>query len=283
MINNKTRIGFTMHPLWLTGISLEDFLAPLQDAGLNALEFLLDAHQQEWEQFKPLMTACSDKGLYLSFHFPYSKSYSLDGFNEKKQTPSLEELASILALAQEFSVSAECPAVVVVHGAKSKTSPREQLYTDTLAFLRWALEGFPQLMFALENLGPAAAGEIKIADTRQEVLALLQDLADPRVGICWDLGHDALHHRPDLPSSQWLKKVIHVHLHDINAAGLDHFPLVYDRVPYKAWLPHIQPNHIPGSVCLEIKGNQLRDWGIDMINRSLIESICWIKELIDES
>lgn len=278
----KTRIGFTMHPLWLTGTSLKEFLAPLQDAGLTAMEFLLDAHQREWDQFKPLMTACADMGLYLSFHFPYSQPYSLDGFNEKKQVPSIGELTALLSLAQEYCVSADTIPVIVVHGAKSKTSSRARLYADTLAFMRWALDKFPQLLFAMENLGPAAAGEIKIADTRQEVLALTQDLADPRVGICWDLGHDALHHRSDLPSSQWLAKVFHVHIHDINPAGLDHFPLVYDQVPYKAWLPYIHSSHIPGSVCLEIKGNQLRGWKIDRINRSLIESIHWIKELLDE-
>ncbi len=272
-----------MHPLWLTGTNLGKFLAPLQEVGLNALEFLLDPGQREWEQFPPLMKACAEKGFYLSFHFPYRQAYSLEGFRDNQQAPSRTELASLLSLAQDLGASTGNPAVVVVHGAKSKTCPRQDLYADTLAFMQWALDGFPQLLFAMENLGPAAAGEVKVGDTRPEVLDLVQSLASPRVGICWDLGHDALHHRSDLPSSQWLVKVIHAHIHDINATGLDHFPLVYDCVPFKSWLPTIATNHLPGAICLEIKGDQLQGWGIDKISQSLIDSVRLVKELTDES
>lgn len=271
-----------MHPLWLRSTNLKDFLAPLQAAGLNAFEFLLDPGDSQWSQFAPLMKSSADMGFYLSFHFPYRQAYSLQGFRENTQVVSRNELASLLSLTQDLGKATGHTPVIVVHAAKSKSASRQQLFNDTLAFMQWAVEGFPGLYFAIENLGPAATGELKLGDTREEVFDLVVKTGSPQVGICWDLGHDKLHNRLKTPPISWLEKVIHLHVHDVDSGGVDHYPLVYNNVPYRAWLPIFSSRQLPGSVCLEIKGHQLKGWGINKITQSLVDSVNLVRELVDE-
>lgn len=273
MTGNHVRISFSMHPLWLTGADLTGFLSPLVNAGLGGLEFLLDRQQRNWEGFAPLMEACAGQGLALSYHAPYSSTYTLAGFSASRRAEVETLFTPLFQIAQRFPNPDTDQAVVVVHGAKSRSSNRQDLYADTLAFLNWSARLFPRLVFALENLGPAAEGEIKIGDTRAEVLDMVCNAASPRVGICWDLGHDALHKRRELPPAEWLEKVVHVHVHDLDEAGLDHYPLGFGRVSYQHWLPALADAGWSGTVCLEVKGDQLGGWGLDRINRSLIRSI----------
>lgn len=266
-----------MHPLWLAGSTLEGFLDPLVAVGLRSVEFELDPHQTHWSGFEPLIAACHSFGLRLCFHAPYRPPFSLEGFSGDRRNGIVGMFSPMLTLAQTWSAIQGGLAPVVVHPARSKRASCPSLVDDTRLFLVWAIERFPGLQLALENTGPAAQGEVKVGDSRQGVYQLVAEIDHPRLGLCWDLGHDALHHRAEPPDLEWVARVAHVHVHDLDENGLDHYPLVYGRVPVCDWLLLLKAAGMRGTITLELKGNQLAAWEPSRINRALSVSLAAIR------
>jgi sugar phosphate isomerase/epimerase len=281
MDSSTYSIGFSMHPRWLSGTDLAGFLKPLRACGLGALELLLDPAQPEWAKFDPLARAAVAQGMRLSFHAPYARSFALAGFSGEQRGRLASLFRPLFLLAEEWTGADASPAVVVVHGARGQNASRESLRADTQAFLEWALENFPRLRFALENVGPAQDGEEKIGQTHAEVLELVEAVGHWRLSACWDLGHDLLHGRSADPEPEWLARVGHAHVHDLDERGVDHFPLMYGRVPAAAWLSALRQTGHPLTVCLEIKGHQLSGWSPAEITGLLTRSISTIREAIN--
>lgn len=276
----KSRIlpGFNIHPLWVIQTGVSEFLKPLVISGLKAVEFELHPNQAYWEDFPPLMESCHANSLMIGFHAPYKQPYTIAGFCGGQRHQIEESFQPMLDLASSWADRQDFPTTVVVHPAKAKTPQqvidvRRLLFHDTLEFLIWCCLRYPQVRFALENVGPAAAGETKIGDTREEVLDLVNRVKAPNLGICWDFGHDALHERLVPPSPEWLSKVVHAHIHDLNPEGVDHYPLVFDSLPVKNWLGLLREAGMHGVATLEIKGNQLTGWEYEDIQRSLANSL----------
>jgi len=271
---SRPLVGFNMHPYWAMGDALAGFLAPLRAAGLRALEFGLDTNEGGWPSTVPLIENCQRLGFALSFHAPYLPPYTIAGFAGHERAKIEADYAPMLDIAARFG-----PATVVVHGAQSETRSQDEVYADTLAFFQWALERYPSLTFALENLN-AVPGRARIGPDRAELLRLVQEIGDPQLGLCWDMGHDAQSGVRDTPQDAWLRHVCHVHVHDINGQGLDHFPLLYGRVPYQTWLPVLAAAGFGGIATLEIKGRQLSEMRIDWIIKVLVASIGEIQQLL---
>ena len=244
------QIGFSMHPNWARGQPLRAFLDPLRAAGLTALEFELDSNDTNWAEFGPLMEACRELGYNLCFHAPYRGQRSIAGFADKQGEEMARSLAPLHDIAAQYG-----PATIVVHGARSASRARYLLYADTVAFLDWALEQYPTLTLALENLNPSP-DVIKIGDSRAEVLHIVREIEDPNLGICWDIGHDVNAGRVEAPGPIWLRQVQHVHIHDLDEAGQDHFPLIYGRVRPEHWLPPLIRTGFDGVITLELNGRR---------------------------
>ncbi|MBE9471734.1 MAG: TIM barrel protein [Chloroflexi bacterium] len=268
-------VGFNMHPRWAFGELLPGFLEPLRAAGLRALECELWDGDPDWLRFLPLMEECQRLGLKLCFHAPYRGSlYNVSGFAGEKRVEIKTAFARMLDVAARFA-----PAPVVFHGARSATESHDALYADTVAFLEWVLDCYPLLVPALENLGPNPR-LVKIGTSRIDILNIVERIGDPRLGLCWDMGHDVLAGRPSIPKEAFLRRVVHVHVHDVDEHGTDHYPLLYGRVPYRAWLPTLVQAGFGGIVTLEIKGGQLVHLKLEQIKQSLVASVAEIARLL---
>ena len=271
---NQIKVGFNMHPRWACGELLPGFLEPLRAAGLRALEFELWDGDPDWPRILPLMEDCRQMGFELCFHAPYRRPHNVAGFAGEKRAEIQADYAPMLDVAARFA-----PAPVVIHGARSKTRPHETLYADTVAFLEWVLERYPALTPALENLPPDPR-RIKIGATRGEIRDIVEKVGGRRLGLCWDMGHDVVTGRQSTPDAAWLRHVVHVHLHDIDENGTDHYPLLYGRVPYRAWLPTLVQAGFGGIVTLEIKGGQLVHLKLEQIKQSLVASVAEIARFL---
>jgi len=128
---------------------------------------------------------------------------------ERLYRPAIEYAARI---AEETG-----PTILVVHGAKGNR-PREELRWDTTAFLAWIVEEFPGLCPSIELLVREEQAN-KIGDNKAELVEIVSGLISPRVGICWDLGHDARNGSAAAPPG-FIALVRHVHLHDITAKAI---------------------------------------------------------------
>jgi len=279
-MSRPCRIGFNINPRWVENGKPGEFLHPLIQAGLTTLEYELDAYLPEWSGVEPLIEACSTLGLQMCFHAPYRLPNRIEGFSGERRAEIIALFRPMLAIAEGWAGRRGETLTVVAHGAVSRSRRREELQEDTRQFLAWTLDEFPHLQIALENAHPPAPGEIKVGDTRAGVVEIVKQLDHPRLGICWDLGHDYLSGPPERLDPEWVSRVVHAHVHDVNEQGVDHFPLIYGRVPYAAWLA---PLRAPGSsptVVLEIKGGLLAGWSGAAITQALVDSISAVREVL---
>lgn len=254
----KPQLGLNMHPKWVGDGRAEDFLFPLREVGLRVLEFTLNHSSPDWPEMSALIEECHRLGFRITFHAPYKGPYNLAGFSGAKrdEVESLYRPALIYAarIAEEAGST-----IIVVHGAKGK-NPREELRRDTRAFLAWIVEEFPSLQPSIELLVREERTN-KIGDNKAELVEIVSGpstgpragLGSPRVGICWDLGHDTRNGSlPDPPG--FIASVRHVHLHDISPDGYDHSPLIFGNVPYEKRLSQLIRAGYKGVVILEVDG-----------------------------
>lgn len=243
-------LGLNMHPKWLGGSRAEDFLLPLRELGLGVLEFTLDLSSPDWPEVNSLIEECHRLGFVLTFHAPYKNPHNPAGFSgaerdevERLYRPALEYAARF---AEETG-----PTILVVHGAKG-SSPREELRRDTRAFLGWIVEEFANLRPCIELLVKEESAN-KIGDNKVELVEMVSGLSSPRVGICWDLGHDARNGSLPAPPG-FIGLVRHVHVHDISPDGQDHCPLIFGSVPYEKRLCQLIGAAYGGIIILEVNG-----------------------------
>ena len=280
-MGSDIRIGFSMHPRWAGAEGLEAFIAPLRRSGLSSLEFELDDQQENWIDFVPLMEAAFQMGLGLSFHAPYRPPHHLAGFAGQERSRIQDDYRPALAIAETWALKSPQCRTVVIHAAVAREpAVRKDLIEDTLAFLAWVLDEFPELQIALENNHPARPGEVKIGVEPEDVLSMLAVLDTPRLGACWDLGHDYLRQKGTVPTQAWLSRVVHVHVHDVDENGEDHFPLIFGRVPYEPWLGAWKAVTRGGGVVLELKGKHLQNWSQSQIADALETSIASLNEVL---
>ena len=243
-------LGFNMHPKWLGGGGAEDFLLPLRELGLSVLEFTLNPSSPDWPKMAALVEECRRLGFGLTFHAPYKGPYNPAGFSGAKKGEVERLYRPAIAYAARFAEE-DGPITLVVHGAKGDR-PREELRRDTEAFLAWIAEDFPHLRPAIELL-VKEEGVNKIGDGKAELVGIVSALGSPRVGICWDLGHDARNGSVAAPPG-FVPLVRHVHVHDISPDGRDHSPLVFGNVPYEERLRQLARSGYEGAVILEVNG-----------------------------
>jgi sugar phosphate isomerase/epimerase len=143
------------------------------------------------------------------------------------------ELEGVLRLADRALADAAAPVACALHphyltfGAARADALRNT--AEALAALADALAsaGSP-LLPALELCRQRAGGPV--GTTFDEVLAMRRAVDAPRVGLCWDVGHGFANHRAGLvplePDDAFVAEVVHTHLHDLDARGATHGPLV---------------------------------------------------------
>jgi sugar phosphate isomerase/epimerase len=244
-------LGLNMHPKWLgDGTTAEDFLLPLRELGLSVLEFTLNLSSPDWPEMNSLIEECHRLAFGLTFHAPYKDPYNPAGFSrgerdkiERLYRPAIEYVART---AEEAG-----PTTLVVHGAKGER-PRGELRRDTEAFLAWILGEAPGLRPAIELL-VREENTVKIGDNKAELVKIVSGLGSPKVGICWDLGHDARNGSVTIPPG-FIASVSHVHLHDIAPDGEDHCPLLFGNVPYRKRLCQLIRVGYGGIIILEVNG-----------------------------
>jgi sugar phosphate isomerase/epimerase len=270
-------ISFTIDPKWTGDQTVEEFIAPLAAAGMTALEVVLHPVEEDWAEVQRLAEHCAALGYRCHFHLPYRKPANLQGFVSSRRAEVEKLFLPAIEFAERMASEYGLAPALVIHGAWGD-QPMEELVRDTHEFLKWILTRARNSRPVLELLPHKTA--TRVGEARDQVLAVVQEVGDGRLGLCWDLGHDMLLGYKDLPTEEFLKTVRHVHIHDVNAAREDHFPLIYGNVPWRKDLLVLQAAGFDGAVTLEL--NRERTQRVERWKERVVESIAAI-ELVAES
>lgn len=272
------KTSFSINPNWIGDRTAEEFLAPFRAAGMSALEFVLHPLEQDWSSIQVLAEHFAASGCPCHFHAPYKNSYNPQGFSSSRRSEIQDLYSPALDFAERLSKEYSLVPTMVIHGAKGDF-PMAELIRDTIQFLEWVIAKTTHLRPALELLPHKKM--TRVGENRDEVLAVVRQVGNHRLGLCWDLGHDVLLGYKDLPKAEFLSAVRHVHVHDINPAGDDHFPLVYGNVPWREQLRALKGAGFDGVVTLEL--NQARAQQVEGLHERIVENFEAMGRLEKES
>jgi sugar phosphate isomerase/epimerase len=271
-------LGFALHPKWVERTGRENFLAPLKANGMRVLEFTLHPAGDEWEPMRALAEECVCAGYHCHFHAPYQDPFNSNGFASSRREELMRLYETPLDFAERMAEVGDYSPALVIHGAHGTTT-LAQLTEDTRVFLLWVLERTQSARLMLEIL-PPKPGYIRLGESYEAVVNMTREINHPRLNICWDFGHSYLQNL-NLPPDDFLRATRHVHVHDINDAREDHFPLVFGNVLWQDDLRALMRVDFDGAVVMEING--YRAQAVERLHERMAESFALMKQVIDNS
>jgi sugar phosphate isomerase/epimerase len=205
--------------------SVSDCLAALKDNGVSTVEINKLKERTPLDHAKKSVEAVLKSGLGITAHgwIPVS----MDG----QLLSIIDQMESAY---KEFGRSAAIPMAVHGHG-RSPEKPIEKAEGETVADLRRLtntldIDGslFVPALEVCRNIDNSPVGA-----TFREVLNIADQVGYQHLGICWDMGHTQSNSikKTDVPfpDTDFLKRVIHTHIHDILPNGRTHGPVLNDK------------------------------------------------------
>lgn len=212
--------------------SVEQFLYSLKDNGVNSIEVRILPRHVDETAYAKVIQQIWDAGLRLTVHGHVEGNRSGERFEDIY--PSMKFILRNYEKYQDGLVMA-------IHAFDAKAGSEEELFNRTVELFRqWTSMAHKEhlpLRFALEN-NRKKLTKIDPGDTTEGVLRMVEQVDSPHMGITWDMGHyysDILNHYGhrslpelpllDLPNPEFLKRVIHTHIHGIGDNNDTHHPL----------------------------------------------------------
>ena len=283
MKNQSIHIGFNLNFQWLQGRDFSAVINPLIAAGLTVLEIHLDFRFPEIaDHLEFLCSQTVNAGLGISFHGPYLDPPFMVGFSGEKQSFLMAQWQPVISLINKYASSNDIRTELVLHGSHGPDADMSNLLDDTVDISRWILEQCPELFIGIENLPIPRnpSNLVKYGEDRASVLNAVNLVDHPRCGITWDMGHCVRNHVFELPSQEWVREVVHVHVHDVDEARQDHWPLNLGRTPYLEWIRFLITNNFSGTITAELNGDLYAGWTQKYIDAELLSTIQKIKSAI---
>ncbi|MBW3623360.1 MAG: TIM barrel protein [Armatimonadetes bacterium] len=247
----------------------EEPLAAIRELGMEFVEWPLTPEFDEEEAWA-LAESCWEHGLRANLH-PYLRdTVDTANFEDCEGNECRGLLRRYLAFADRISEAQGHPCVVNLHPPCSRyavseipTSHRRRiLVLRSLFFHQWLdglleREGWNVTVTAEVQLAADPEEDfVRLGDHYRELLFCLGGVR--RIGTCWDMGHSTINHTryrnemyPLEPTDEFVKRVRHVHLHDVHGRE-DHHPLSDGDVPYRRHLTRLRDAGFAGDINLEL-------------------------------
>lgn len=269
----RMTLGLALADAWMTRATSPQILEELRPLGLTDVEFTLEPESEAWPRTVALVAECQGMGFHCHFHSPFDDDYNAAGWSHDRRDEIKRVHSAVIEYTERQAAQSPVPSVLVLHGACGKGG-HAMLMDDTVGFLTWVIEQAPSMPLVLELL-PRQPGLTKIGANIAELLETVDLVGSDRLGLCWDLGHAAMNERlGDFGQvhSEFLQRVRHVHVHDLDDGNRDHFPLVYGNVPFLRCCGQLKREGFAGSVIMEVNLRRLDRFGRDgiaMLRQSL--------------
>ena len=179
------------------------------------------------DQFKEWGSSFRDKGIKLTFHAPFM-DLSPGGVDSKIRGVSLERMIQLMDTAMILN-----PGIITVHPGfdhwRNDNNLNQWLNNSTL-FWKEILQYTEDLNFRLtiENV---------FEQTPETLQKLIENIASPRFGFCFDTGHFNLFSKS--PLDEWFKRLgsylFETHIHDNNGEKDSHLPIGEGNFPFTSY------------------------------------------------
>jgi sugar phosphate isomerase/epimerase len=266
-------IGSASSPRWYRGTvsGLSAYISQLTAWGAGAAELVLH-HGPASEQVRFVHVIEQDwnatfaqyraRGITCHAHGSLAPAFRLERWHDHAASVQAHYTPLLAACARMAQAQGRA-VTMVLHGAGDTTATVQANQEATRGFLSWAQEEIVRLdggvRIAVELLRARGTDDVHASSGRARVMALVRDCDPALVGICWDMEHDWFNGRRDpdwtpRPPDEFLDRVIHAHVHDANGETLaNHYPLVFNAVPYAATVPLLVAHGYDGPLILEIR------------------------------
>jgi sugar phosphate isomerase/epimerase len=283
LIGLKLDIDYTQDAEYRQLYGRRDVLPFLRSHGVDVVEAPVGPETQP-EVWREHVGRCVDAGLQVTLH-PYSEGtiFNPAYFADSDDNPCRCLHGRLFGMAAEVTQRQQAPTVVNIHGAAgTRADRRDHLVERSIAFFTWACawcrENAPQVNVTVELQIRPDPDEPKqrIGDRYDE---LLEITTQSDVPVCWDFGHGYWNnHNYDAPIHlpvSLLDRIGHVHCHDVH--GNDHQALVYDVVPWRAFIQRLIGNGYNERIILEVPPSGfLPAGGLDALTTSLASLREWV-------
>jgi sugar phosphate isomerase/epimerase len=230
----------------------QEYLDHLLSCGATAAEIVL--HNGEADEFtsrvhvirpdwEHVITEYRNRGLSLTVHGPLTPEFSPKRWRDEPDV-TISRYRSILQQVAELAVD-QNGTTLILHAVADPSATLAENEHTTAAFLatiageldRWT----DNVMVAIELRAYREARATAAATTRDSVLRVVDQSSHPNVAICWDVAHDlesriAFGEPWDEPDDVFLRRVRHIHLHDLGPNEEPHYPPIVGRVPLESAL-----------------------------------------------
>jgi len=222
-----------------------------------------------------LCEKANEAGLGINFHAPYLDPPFMYKFSGAEKDSIKAKWTPVLDIANRYATTNGIRTEMVLHGSHGPLADMNDLLADTIEITRWILDYCPEIFLGIENLPtPRNPNElVKFGENRESVLEAVKLVGHPRCGITWDMGHCVRNKVFDLPADEWIKQVVHVHLHDVDEHRQDHWPLILGSTPYQEWISVLQAHEFSGTITAELNGKLYSNWTQDEIDGHLLATI----------
>jgi sugar phosphate isomerase/epimerase len=257
-IGIKLNVGFAEREPYQQLYGRRDVLAYLHDLGVRAAEAPVGS-QTDPEAIRVHASQCAAAGVRLSMH-PYTEGTDANParFAEEPDNACRALHEGFFRLAAEAAELQRGELVVNIHSAAGPLDvSRAALVDQSVRFFAWArqwCERHAPLVRPVAELQIRPKPDEPIQRIGDNFDELLEVVERSGCGACWDLGHAHMNAArfglPAEPSAELLRRVAHVHCHDVDDE--DHQPLLFDRVPWGRHLTDLAAAGFDGTVILEV-------------------------------
>lgn len=243
--------------------NLTDFLDFLKGHGVNSIEIRKLARSLEKKDYEAINRSVQmiwDMGFTITVHGDTEGEFN-SGETFLEVYPTMAYILENYRDYQEYLT-------MTLHALQSDCATglgTAELEEQTLIMLRdWIrfieVEQLP-IRFALEN-NRKKDSKADPGNSCENVLKMVEEIDSPHLGICWDMGHyyanvassnDAIVADEKLPSEEFLRRVIHTHIHGTGKNGRTHFPIVEsNHLAVEAYLAALGQCGYKGTYNLEL-------------------------------
>ncbi len=238
-----------------------DTLSYLKKIGFTAIEIPIQPNAN-LEDVENAAIKFSDMGFLISVH-PYANNMNFSQlFFHKRSNNVCHEYFKKVLDGIKYIGSIQGGVTCVLHGGiLNSIGNRPFFLQNSMDFFNWVQTRCTAHVRVVLEIQEQSSSVTRIADNYEELLHIQ---AKSGVNLCFDMGHaykNYLKETDDVrPPAELVKCVKHIHCHDM-VGSRDHFPLLYNRIPWQDYVKLFIDNNFDKTIIIEVSPENILEAG----------------------